>query len=246
MKKIKLLLVGMLLSAFLLSSTITLAQDTPKNVLVETIYLMPEKGKEKEFEKAVKLHNDTFHGKAPHQAGMNLVLTGPETGWYVWYMGPTTYTDLDTRPTGDHDGDWTAKIDPLVKKYGKTEYWKYEDAISYSPEGSLDTKYSNIWIVDLKRGSWETFKEVMTKVQAVYKKRTGDTFRIYSNQFNADDGRDVAMLFDFNKWAELDEDSNFKADYEAINGKDTFAAFLKEWESITPSIKSAVWLDVFK
>jgi hypothetical protein len=100
--------------------------------------------------------------------------------------------------------------------------------------------------VDLKRGSWEKFTAMMNKVQAVYKKRTGDTFRIYSNQFNADDGRDVAMLFDFNKWAELDEDSNFKADYEAINGKDSFAAFLEEWESITPSIKSEVWLDVFK
>ncbi len=246
MKTTKFSLIGMLTLAFLLSTTISNSQEQAKYGMVETVYIMPVKGKEKQFEKAVKLHNDTFHTKAPHEAGMNVIISGPETGWYVWFMGPTTFTDLDTRPSGEHDGDWNTNIDPLVKKYGKTEYWKFQDKLSHAPEGT-NTKYANVWLIDLKRGSFKkSFKEIMGKVKAVYEKRTGETYGVYSTQFNGDDGRDVVILFNYNKWADLDKDSNFKKDFEAINGENSFDAFIKEWEEITPSIMSAMWLDVYK
>ena len=246
MKSIKFFLIAMCLSAFLLSSTIAYSQDNAKNVMVETVYIMPVKGKEKEFEKAVKLHNDTFHGKAPHQAGMNSIITGPDSGWYVWYMGPTTFTDLDSRPTGNHDGDWAAKIDPLVKKYGNTEYWKYEAKSSLVPDGVTDSKYSTMWVIDLEMDSMDKIKGLLDKVIAVNSKKEGESMRVYSSRFNADDGRDLVMIFDFNKWAELDEENDFAKRFNAMNGADSFVAFLKEWRSIVKSNKEAVWLDVFK
>jgi hypothetical protein len=246
MKRIKFLLMAMCLSAFLLSSSIAYSQDNAKNVMVETIYIMPVKGKEKEFEAAVKLHNDTFHSTAPHQAGMNLILTGPETGWYVWYMGPTTFTDLDSRPTGAHDGDWAAKIDPLIKKYGSTEYWKYEAKSSLTPDGAVDSKYSTMWVIDVERGSWDKMKGLIAKVNAVNAKKAGETMRVYSSGFNAGDGRDVVIIWDFNKWAELDEDNDFVERYNAMNGENSFEAFLKDWRSVVKGNKEAVWLDVYK
>ena len=246
MKRFKFLLMAMCLSAFLLSSAIVFSQENAKNVMVETIYIMPVKGKEKDFEKAVKLHNDTFHNTAPHQAGMNLILTGPETGWYVWYMGPTTFTDLDSRPAGAHDGDWTAKIDPLIKKYGKTEYWKYEAKSSLVPDGVVDSKYSTMWVIDVENDSMDKMKGLLDKVNAVNAKKAGETMRVYSSRFNAGDGRDLVLIFDFNKWAELDEDNDFIKRFDAMNGADSFAAFLKEWRSVVQGNKEAVWLDVFK
>jgi len=246
MKTIKFSFVGMCLITFLLSSSIAYSQDNAKNEMVETIYIMPVKGKEKEFEKAVKLHNDTFHSTAPHQAGMNLILTGPETGWYVWYMGPTTFTDLDSRPVGEHDGDWAAKIDPLIKKYGSTEYWKYEAKSSLVSNGDVNSKYSTMWVIDVARGSMDKMKGLLDKVNAVNIKKEGATLRVYSSRFNAGDGRDLVMIWDFNKWAELDEDNDFVKRYNAMNGENSFEAFLKEWRSVALSNKEAVWLDVFK
>ena len=236
----------MCLSAFLLSSSFAYSQDNVKSAMVETIYIMPVKGKEKEFEKAVKLHNDTFHSTAPHEAGMNLVLTGPETGWYVWYMGPTTFTDLDLRPAGDQDGDWAAKIDPLIKKYGNTEYWAYEAKSSLVPDGVVDSKYSTVWVLELENDSMDKIKGLLTKVNAVNAKKAGETMRVYSSRFNAGDGRDLVLIFDFNKWAELDEDNDFVKRYDEMNGADSFAAFLKEWRSVVLGNKQAVWQDVFK
>jgi hypothetical protein len=246
MKRFKFLLIAMCLSAFLLSSSIAYSQETAKNVMVETIYIMPVKGKEKEFEKAVKLHNDTFHNKAPHQAGMNLILTGPETGWYVWYMGPTTFTDLDSRPTGAHDGDWASKIDPLIKKYGSTEYWKYEAESSLAPDGTDGAKYSTMWVIDVEQDSMDKMKGLLAKVNAVNAKKAGETMRVYSSRFNAGDGRDLVMIFDFNKWAELDEDNDFVKRFNEMNGADSFIGFLKDWRSAVKGNKEAVWLDVFK
>ncbi len=246
MKSIKFFLVAMCLSAFLLSSAIAYSQDNAKSSIVETVYMMPVKGKEKELEKAVKLHNDTFHNKAPHVAGMNLILTGPETGWYVWYMGPTTMTDLDSRPVGAHDGDWTAKIDPLVKKYGKTEYWTYEAKSSLAPEVAVDSKYSTMWVLDLNDDSMDKVKGLLDKVNAVNSKKEGETMRAYSARFNANDGRDMVLVWDFNKWAELDEDNDFIARYNAMYGADSFTPFLKEWRSLVNSNEESVWQDVFK
>jgi len=87
---------------------------------------------------------------------------------------------------------------------------------------------------------------LLDKVNAVNAKKAGETMRVYSSRFNAGDGRDLVLIFDFNKWAELDEDNDFIKRYDAMNGADSFVAFLKEWRSVVQGNKEAVWLDVFK
>ncbi len=89
-------------------------------------------------------------------------------------------------------------------------------------------------------------KGLLDKVNAVNSKKEGETMRAYSARFNANDGRDMVLVWDFNKWAELDEDNDFIARYNAMYGADSFTPFLKEWRSLVNSNEESVWQDVFK
>lgn len=233
----------MLISALLLTS-IGIAQEKEKKsyAMVEITYMMPKIGMEKAFVNSVKEHNNLYHKEGPFQAHLDNILTSNEAGWYVWIMGPCMFTDLDNRPDDDaHTDHWTNTVAPNVKKYGRSEYWRYNEKLSYKFNDAIP-KYENVWIVDLKRGDYYRFKALMKKIAEAYKKKNDDSIYVYDNQFNAGDGRDVAIIWGFNSWAELDdEDGGIKKQYEEMHGEGSWTNLLEEWEEITESIVSQVW-----
>ena len=81
--------------------------------LFETIYLTPKQDHIKQLEANIAAHNKKFHAEGAHASVVATVVTGSNSGDYVWAMGPCTYADLDSRPSGsDHQDDWSTMVLP--------------------------------------------------------------------------------------------------------------------------------------
>lgn len=231
-----------ILFGILLVATYGFSQEKETYAMVNIQYIMPKIGMEKAFVKAVTDHNNLYHKDGPYKASLDYILTGAETGWYVWLMGPNTFSDLDGSPgEGAHADHWTKTVAPTIQKYGRSEYWKYNEKLSYNNQKSAP-KFENIWLIDLKRGDYYRFKALMIKIKEAHEKKGEDSVLIYDNQFYGNDGRDIAIVWPFNKWADLDIDTGgIKTVYEEINGEGSWQDAMDEWTEITESINSHVW-----
>lgn len=234
---------AMLLVVAMLTVSIATAQEKESYGMAEITYMLPKIGMEKAFEDAVKDHNEKYHKEGPFKASLDYILTGKESGWYVWIMGPCTFTDLDNRPEDDtHRAHWDKNVSPTVSKYGKSEYWKYNSKLSYAGDAPELPKYENIWFVDVKKGQNYKFNEFIEKVKKAYEKKGEGNFRIYNNQFGDGMGRDVAIVWAFDKWAEMDDDDGgIKNSFEEVYGEGSWDNALKDWDGSTDSIKSQLW-----
>lgn len=222
-------------------SFLSFSQEDESYGLAEIAYMYPKVGMETDFENAVKEHNATYH-EGVYKAGMDYIMSGEETGWYVWYMGPCTFTDLDNAPgKGAHGDDWNKNVAPNVEKYGRQEFWKLNNKLSYG-EYDPSMKFSNLWIIDIKRGNYYRFKALMLKIKEAYEKKGEGNIRVFNAQFNDDVGRDVVISWDMKNLAELDDDDEgIKKVYEEINGEGSWSTMLDEWEDSTNAVKSQLW-----
>jgi hypothetical protein len=242
--KTKTSFIAVLICAIMLTTPAVNAQEEEKSyAMAEITYMLPKIGMEKDFEAAVKGHNEMYHKEVPFKASLDYILTGKGTGWYVWIMGPCTFSDLDNRPIGDaHRAHWDKNVSPKVAKYGRTEYWKYNEKLSYSGDSPESPKFENIWFVDVKRSQNYKFNEFIEKVKKAHEKWGEGNFRIYNNQFIDGSGRDVAIVWAFNNWAEMDkDDGGIKKPFEEIYGEGSWNNALKDWEGSTESINSQLW-----
>jgi hypothetical protein len=186
-------------------------------------------GQEDAFEAAVKAHNEMYHGEGLYKARLAYELNGPDAGTYSWIMGPTNYTAMDSRPgKGAHDDDW-AKVSAFVEEFGAPTYWSLDRELS-SLQSTTGQKRV-IWMYDIKSGQGSRWAELVGKVKKVYtEKRPTETFIVVWNEFaDTKAGRDAAVIFGFDKWAWLDRDANFGADYEAVHGAGSWHNFLNEF-----------------
>ena len=236
------ILMGMLLLVFLFNSDQSTAQKMKeKYAMFSTHQIKVVKGKEKEFETAVKSHNEKFHKEGAHMAYLREVLTGPKAGTYIWISGPNMFSDFETRPgEGAHADDWTNNVDPYVKYYGTVEFWKMNDKLSFTAPDSENDKLSQIWFIEIEKGGWEKFNAALAKAVAVNTKNGDDTIQTYNTSFSAGDGRDVALVFPFGKWSDLDIDDPFMKDFEELHGEGSWEIFLDDWNSSTGKIVQVV------
>ncbi|HPE57899.1 MAG TPA: hypothetical protein P5514_09605 [Bacteroidales bacterium] len=229
-KLLRLLVLMMLISSF------TFAQDDESATdykMYETMYLKPKTDKMMELGEALAKHNRTYHKDDPYKVHIWMANTGPHTGELVYVMGPCTFTDLDSRPDSEeHTEDWIKNVMPYVKEVSDGEYWKMDDKLSYSPDGSFTGK--EIWSVyDIKPFDSYRFKALLEKVVEVYKqKEYPNYFEVYFNQFDSDNGRDVAIGFGFPNYAFFDEDDTFWKDYEDVHGEGSRWKFFEEFRDI--------------
>lgn len=236
--------VAILVFAIMLTTSVVTAQEEKESYgMAEITYMLPKIGMEKAFEEGVKVHNEKYHKDGPFKASLDYIMTGKSTGWYVWVMGPCTFSDLDNRPDDDaHKAHWDKNISPLVAKYGRTEYWKFNNKLSYSDNASTTAKFQNVWIVEIKNGQYYKFKEFMEKINKSYEKRGTGSINIYDNEFKEGDGRDVAIVWSFSNWAEMDDDDGgIKKPFEEIYGEGSWSNAIKDWQSSTERINSQVW-----
>ncbi|MDT0551808.1 hypothetical protein [Urechidicola vernalis] len=219
------------------------AQESNTDYQMASIVFIDAKiGHEKDFESKVIEHNNKFHNEAPNKGYLDQVISGKNAGTYVWVMGPCTFTDLENMNPGDgHEEHWDTEVVPLIKGYGAQEYWRFNEKLSYYPNPVVNRKFANLWLIDLKRGDYYRFKTLMGKIAEAYEKKGTGNMRVYDNQFNADDGRDVVIIWDMENMAELDIMDPIKPAYEEVNGEGSWDTMLEEWEEITLKIDSQLW-----
>ena len=216
-------------------------QETKTYQMTELTYILPKIGMEASFVNSMKEHNDLFHKDSPYEGHLDNILTSDEAGWFVWVMGQCMYTNIDIK-SGEvtHNDHWREKIVPYIATYGRTEYWKFNKKLSYQSVESF-SKYSNVWFIDIKRGEYDRFELFMIKINEAYRKKGNGNVQVYDTQFNAGDGREVALIWGFAKWTELNDDADIKNSYEEIYGKGSWKKAMTEWIEITESIVSQAW-----
>lgn len=229
-----------LLALWLLLPLLALAQEEENSYnMVELVYLMPKEGSYETFEAGVKAHNEAYHAEGPFSSSLYRIITGRQSGWYVWTMGDCTFTDLDNRPdTEAHNEDWKTKVVPHIHKWGAVEFWRRNDEVSNVDEES--EKMLEIWWLDIADGEYYRFNDFMKKVAPVSKER-GDDMALYWNAFTQNDGREAALVLGFDKWADLDEDNPMKPSYEALHGEGSWTDGMKEWEDFMDGVVQEVW-----
>ena len=210
-------------------------QNTSEPGLYEVVYLKVKPGQEKAFEAAVKKHNLEYHKDGTiHHADLRYVINGPYGGHYSWIMGPTNFTAMDTRPgKGSHDEDWQNVVQYVESNTNPT-YWSTDWELSFqgtNVSNGATTSKSLIWIYDLKEGRSQKFSALVTQVKKVYQaKRPNESLFVYWNEFSdTKAGKDVAVVFPFNKYAWLDRSPTFKGQFEAVHGAGTYDLFLSEF-----------------
>ena len=237
MKTLKILLLGMIYIPLMMNAQ---EEEDSGYSMVEITLMKPAKGMAKKMEDAIKKHNEKYHPSGPYGSFVWEKITGNESGWYVWGMGPLTFSDLDGAPgPGEHMEDWHKNVEPYIAEYGPTEYWKLNEEMSNSDGDQED--WQVVWRMGIEWSQFYRFKEFMTKVSEV-QKESGEEMNVWMNQFSQDNGDDVAFTWPFDKWSDLDDDDfNMMKAFDEKYGPMSWANAMKEWESFNTSMQQEVW-----
>lgn len=240
--KTKMLKLAGLLALLICFAPMLEAQNTDYS-MARITFVKAKVGMEGDFVDAVAEFNKKFHSEAPFTARLDRIATGSEAGWFVWIMGPLTFTDLDSWDTGGERAAYLKEnVYNKIAKFGRTEFWRYNPKLSFDGVDE-PVAMSNLWLIDIKSGEYHRFKEFMEKVQPVFAKMNRDNMRVYNNAFNEDDGRDVVIVWTNTKWADMDEENNdFESTYEEMHGKGSWQNALDNWQDFTVTVRSSLWL----
>jgi hypothetical protein len=224
--------------------TILSAQDAEENdyIMVELNYMKVKNGMDDSFQAAVHKHNAKYHPEGPYNSSLYYIAAGAQSGWYVWTMGPVTFTELDGAPgKGAHRDDWRDNVGKYVSEYGQIEYWKMKPKYS-TPNADPDKMFVS-WVFDIKAGGQYVVDDFMTKIQALYAKHPEDEMKTWVNVFSSDDGRDMAMNWSKDSWADLDNDGwNIGAEFDAEHGVGSWERALIAWREVATRTGQSVWM----
>jgi hypothetical protein len=244
MKRNIFLALSMLLLAF---NAFSQSKPDADPMVIESLMILPKMGMEDKFEAAIKAHNTKFHPEGPYVAALRKVEYGPQSGWYVWVMGPTACGSLDTRPEKEngHDEDWSKTIEPLVQEYGQSNLLTYEVDLSYGLDLFKKSIHYELWMVDLKDGQYYRFKAICEKLKKVYEQINTTSFIVLKNALHSPNGTDVAIIWSFNSYGEWFKDYGPKDAYEKMYGEGSWQTMIDEWMDMTVDYNSEIRSNIF-
>jgi hypothetical protein len=195
-------------------------------VQVEVMGITPKADKVDLFKKGMAAHNKKYHSKDPHKVSVNYVVSGPNSGAYLWIMGPTTWTQMDSRPgKGEHDLDWEKNVTPYTESMSAVSYWRLNKEVSYTPEGGGALPKARVRNVTVRPFQMDRYIEQMKKIVAVYKKKQYNvSFELWVHD-GATQGPDAVTIQGYANWAARDSGSNFQKDFEEVHGAGSWARF---------------------
>jgi hypothetical protein len=199
--------------------------------LYESDYLTALPGHGNELERALARHNQEFHSEEPHTAFVDFVVNGPQAGDLLWIMGPTTFSDLDSRPSGEpHDSDWAGNVLAHATN-GKVEYWRQDEELSYQPESAEGEDRPLRLVRFFEVGDNALFQKRQGQIVAVIEALGSPQPRsMFQKQFQHTDGRDWITVTSYTGWSELDVEGtgNFQETFREIHGDDAWETFQEE------------------
>lgn len=211
-------------------------ENEPKS-LYETMYILPKPGMDKQFEEGVAAHDKKFHASGKdNQAMLRRVEYGNKAGWYVWVMN-TNYSALDNRPTDEaHSKDWEDSVGKYVQEYGMTDLWALNKNLSYGIDKFRNQKRYETWAVYLKPWQRYRFNESLKKIQKAFEKMGDRSMLVFESEVSRKGGPDAGLVWGYDKFSDLEKDSNLVNAYEEVHGKGSWINFLNEWRDIVEDI----------
>lgn len=212
-------------------------------LIFEIVTMSVSKANASQVEKAMGAHNKKYHPSGPSGARVYTVETGINSGDYKWVMGPGPWSALDNRPSDPaHDADWDDNVDKYVEPGENVEYIRFDPSLSRFP---ADFNIDKLWVqyIDVARGKMDEMKELLKKVQKVYaEKIPGQAYGIYYNEFpSTSSGRDLTIVFYFDKYAWMGIDDGLDAKYDEVYGKGSSEAMWNDWRENTIGVETEIW-----
>jgi len=229
MKKLSLLFV-----AIIGFSVLSFAQES--YTMYKTVYLTPDYENLKDLGKAMAEYTQTYRNEEPSQTGVWVVYTGPNTGKWFLTTGSITFTQMDDIEYSEEQRDhWLFEVMPNVEELSDGEFWRKDEKASYEKEDYFTGK-EVLSFFGLKDFEEYRFKEMLNQVKKVYEEKEYDNYySVYYPQFKGCDKRDVVIVGLFEKWAEFDDDRNFKSDFEDVHGEGSWSKFMREYQDVVES-----------
>ncbi len=217
--------------------------QTSEYLMFEISFIKVMPSRIQNFEAAVASHNKAYYPAGPHGARVYTITGGKNSGNYAWVMGPTHWSSLDTRPDDKaHNMDWEGNVLPNTVEDAGTVYLKFDNELSRFPQDFM-LKRLFVMYYDLKSNSEEKINELLKKIHQVYKEKyPTDTYGIYYNELpSTSEGNDLIIVWYFDSYKWMSEDSKFKTKYEEVHGSGSWDAFLKDWDDNVQGRESEIW-----
>ncbi|HLF64846.1 MAG TPA: hypothetical protein VI603_13875 [Saprospiraceae bacterium] len=218
------------------------AQET-EYLIFENNMITPVPGRVLQFEAVVGAHNKKYHGPGAYGVRVYSIVSGRNSGKYIWAMGPTHWSALDMRPDDPtHNFDWTGNVVPNLLSESNTTYWRFHADKSQFPQ-DFDVKRLMIWQVNISEDGYDKTMAIMDKVHKVYvDKFPMDSYGVYTNELaSTSEGNDLAIVWFFDKWSWMSEDNEFNKKYDEVHGAGSFEKMLVEWTAATEGVDREIW-----
>lgn len=215
---------------------------------IEMIRLIPDTENIKELSENLAAHNKKYHSKAPYQAAVFNVVTGPDVGDLVWTMGPVTFSELDGRPSDTgHDEDWAFNVVPNLEDVTHGEYWRRNAKRIVNPREPGSAPYPVYFIryLNVEKGQGYRVGDLLDKIHATLEKTEGVLYWAqYDNWFRQgfETGRHIALVRGLNKWAELDKSLKFVEHFEKLYGEGSFDDFQRAFNEVFSNSWDEIWV----
>ena len=215
--------------------------DAPPLTMYDNLLITPQKDKIMELTENIAAHNKKYHNEGPYSVNVYRIISGPDNGKMIWSMGPCNFGHLDENPGGEeHNTDWVKNVIPLTEDVSHHGFWNRNDKLSYFMEGATYPKL-RIRNIDLKRGEQYRFNKLMANIRDVYAaKKYKAAHAIFNRRLASSDGKDIAVIFGYGSWSELDS-GGLSADYEEVHGEGSWQLFLEEIEGCVESVDDELW-----
>lgn len=227
----------------LLIPFLAVSQDSNEYMVFENGLLSPQLDKISEFESGLAAHNKKYHNEGQYGARVYWVGNGPNTGKYLWVMGPLPWSAFDNRPEKEgHDEDWNNNVLKYMLPETDQTYFKFESGLSNFPKDFTLNKLL-VDYYDIKPFQNAKAMALLEKIKKVMTEKFPEgTYGIYSNEMpNSKDGNDISFISFFEKSAWLGEDRKFAEKYNEVHGAGSFETFLKDWENVTQGNYTELW-----
>lgn len=218
------------------------AQET-EYLIFENSLLTPAPDKVLQFEAVLSAHNKKYHGPGAYGVRVYSVVSGVNTGKYIWAMGPTKWSALDMRPDDPgHNQDWVGNVIPNVLPQTDTKYWRFDTGLSHFPKDFSVSKLM-VWQVDVERNSFEKIMVLLGQIHKVYSQKfPNDSYGIYVNELGSSkQGDDLAIVWFFDKYTWMSDDTEFDKKFDEVHGNGTWAQFMTDWTAATVGIEREIW-----
>ena len=236
-----------LMLAMVFGVSLTLcAQESENYNIWEDIMLTPDTKQLKTLQENMRTHNATYHKEGPYKATVYNIVSGPNSGSFIWQMGPMMFAHNDNRPgDGGHDEDWRDNVMPYIKKMHTIEYWRQNDKLSNV--SMLENERRPILYIrffEIEEGHGYTMNGIFKKVSETVKSMEGENpWGLYYNEFlQGDLGRHVATVSFMKNWAEMDDDRNFRKAFEKLHGENSWDNFMDTMDDTFSNRWDEIWV----